>query len=93
MTILKSKQPPHTKRWTEVTPGTALIVARCVAIKACAAANDALDSSAPSHLQRHSRAIVSKSTPSTMVGIFLERERGERRVGAVEWRGERGERC
>lgn len=56
---LKSRQPPHTVRWTLPL---AFIFGRYLSKTFCAAARDALSSSAD-HLHRHSRATVSKETP------------------------------
>lgn len=67
---LKSWQPPQTIRFTSLTPLTASISGFVLTSSACAAASEALSLSAD-HLQRHSRATVSKSTPSTIVGMTL----------------------
>ena len=66
MINLKSKHPPQTIRSTDLTPSTDLIVGKYVSNTFCNSANDFLSLSGL-HLQRHSRAIVSNSTPSTIV--------------------------
>lgn len=69
---LKSRQPPHTVRWTLPL---AFIAGKCFSSTFCAAARDALSSSAL-HLHRHSRATVSKVTPSAAI-VGKTRARGQ----------------
>lgn len=63
---LKSKHPPHTIRSTDFTPSIAFTFGKYSSNTFCNSTNDFLSSSAL-HLHRHSRAIVSNSTPSAIV--------------------------
>ena len=64
---LNSKQLPQTTRSTDLTPSTALRSSRTDSSATCAETKLALPpTSSSSHLQRHSRAIVSNSTPSAI---------------------------
>ena len=79
---LTSWQPPHTMRCTDLTPATLLSAAACAMRISCAAVSDALSS--PSHLQRISRATVSKETLLVISGILRAKgaaagSRGEER--------------
>ena len=63
---LKSKQSPHTTRSTDLTPSTPFRSSRTDSNATCAETRLALPASSSSHLQRHSRAMVSYSTPSAI---------------------------
>lgn len=61
---LKSRLPPQTTLSTFLHPSTALRAGKISFNAFCASARDFLSLSSD-HLHRHSRAMVSKSTPST----------------------------
>ena len=65
---LKSRQPPHTTRCTDLNPSRALSCSTTPSSAFCIAARLALSLSAL-HFIRHSRATLSKLTPSVIVGI------------------------
>ena len=70
MMSFRSLQSPHTTRCTLLKPSMAFIFGKYSSIKLWPALRDALSLSGD-HLQRHSRAIVSKMTLSVIAGYVV----------------------